>query len=333
MAKKKNHSSAPTNTESTGKGFATNAFSSLKTLQEIRKNDEEEKRAQRAKEEAEAEARRKSREREEAEAKRSLRFTDEDLHDTSGMTDEEIFAASMSALDGAQIYDKKFNAKELPPSPKSPLHDEEPHLTLSDEEKEFAIFTQEMAISNVQRLTKPSKPIHKTRNKGKYLQTAQALVEKDVVTIDARPNIQESGMKTDFIAPTVAVTQIEKGTDILEEPDIEDSITTTQKQLLRDVKRHEARYGLILSLRLRGLTLNAAMSRLETFIDACQNDRKPYALIICGKGLGSEGAPVIKEGVIDKLRHDARIVEYAPVLNDDGDFGSVVVAFKAKSSS
>lgn len=207
MAKKK-QSSNEKSTLDMGKGFATNAFSGLKTLQDMRKSEDEEARAARARAEAEAQARRIAREREEAEAKRSLRFTDEDLSDKSGLSDEEIFAACMESMNGAEIYDKKFNAKEAPK--KVVKTDDEPHLTLTDEEKEFAIFTQEMAISNVQRLTKPTKPAHKVRNKGKYQQQAQALVEKEIVTVDARPAVQESGMRTAYVAPTIAVTQIEK---------------------------------------------------------------------------------------------------------------------------
>ena len=324
MAKKK-QSSNEKSTLDMGKGFATNAFSGLKTLQDMRKSEDEEARAARARAEAEAQARRIAREREEAEAKRSLRFTDEDLSDKSGLSDEEIFAACMESMNGAEIYDKKFNAKEAPK--KVVKTDDEPHLTLTDEEKEFAIFTQEMAISNVKRLTKPTKPAHKVRNKGKYQQQAQALVEKEIVTVDARPAVQESGMRTAYVAPTIAVTQIEKGADVVEEPDVVESMTKNQKQLIHNVKRYEARYGMVIALRLRGLALNAALSRFDSFVDACIADKKPFALVICGKGIGSDGAPVIKEGVIARCKRDSRIVEYAPVINEDGDFGSLYVAF------
>ena len=197
----------------------------------------------------------------------------------------------------------------------------------TDEEKEFAIFTQEMAISNVQRLTKPTKPAHKVRNKGKYQQQAQALVEKEIITINTHPTVQESGMRTAYVAPTIAVTQIEKGADVVEEPDVVESMTKNQKQLIHNVKRYEARYGMVIALRLRGLALNAALSRFDSFVDACIADKKPFALVICGKGIGSDGAPVIKEGVIARCKRDSRIVEYAPVINEDGDFGSLYVAF------
>ncbi len=332
MAKKKASASEKTGLDM-GKGFATNAFSGLKTLQAMRKSEDEDKRAAREIEEARARARASARAREESEAKRPLRFAEEDLTDASGLSDEEIFAACMAQMDGADIYDKKFSAKETPKTPASHQDGDMPHLSLSDEEKEFAIFTQEMAISNVQRLTKPAKPAHKTRNKGKYLQKAEDLAEKDIVKIDARPAVAESGMRTTYVAPAVAVTQIEKGCDVVEEPDLAAGMTARQKQLLHSVKRHEVRCGPAIALRLRGLALNAALSRFDAFIDACIAEKKPYALIICGKGLGSDGAPVIKEGVIARCKSDPRIAEYAPAVNGDGDFGSLYVALCVSGQS
>ena len=137
-----------------------------------------------------------------------------------------------------------------------------------------------------------------------------------------------SGMKSDFIEPSVTVTQVEKGDNIIERPDMDDAMTASQKQLLRDVRRYESRYGIVITLKLRGMTLNAAMSRLDEFITSCIHEKKAYALVVCGKGLGSAGEPVIKNRTIEFLRSDKRVVEYAPVLNTDGDFGSVYLSFR-----
>lgn len=326
MAKKKiqNRTDVESGSLDLSKGFGGGAFDSLKTLQNIRKTETEEKAAAAQMAAQEAARRREEKAREEASLKRDLRFTEEDLNDRSGMTDDEIFEAFMRDDRPLDVYEHKFAAKEKPKPPQEPEH-----LTMSDEEKEFAIFTQEMAISNVRRLQTPTKPVHKVRNKGKY-KTAQALLEHDVVSVHAAPQKEDAGMHTNYVAPTVTVTQADKGDDIVEHPDIQDAITLQQRALLREVKRHEARYGLVVSLKLRGLTLNAAMSRLDAFIDDCIAARKTYGLIICGKGLGSAGVPVIKEATTTRLRNDDRISEYVPVINDDGDFGSIYVSFKLK---
>lgn len=305
------------------KGFSNGAFSSLKSLQENQKKEAEARSQAQLKKEAEERVRKEARAREEAQARRDLRFTEEDLHDRSNLSDAEIFAASMMELEGVDIYQAKFNVKD---TPKKAAPQEEKPLTLSDDEREFAIFTQEMAISNVKRMTPPPKPVHKTRNKGKYLQNAAALETLEPVNVSQ--DTPEPGMRTDYIEPSVAVTQIEKGDDLIERPDMNEAMTKAQKQLLHDVKRHEARYGIVITLKLRGMTLNAAISRLDEFIGACIREKKAYALIVCGKGLGSEGDPVIKNYTLDIVRNDKRIIEYAPVLNADGDFGSLYVSFR-----
>lgn len=306
--------------------FSTDAFASLKSLQARHKADTEEQREAESRRVAEAREKEAARAREEAASARDFRFTEADLMDKSGLSDEEIFEASMAAMNGVDIYESKFNARELPP--KKAKEPEKAPLTMTDEEREFAIFTQEMAISNVKRLSGPVKQPHKTRNKRKYAQTADALENFSPVNVELGGAQTTPGMKTDFIAPEVAITQVEKGDDIIERPGMSDAMTNAQKQLLRDIKRYEARYGIIITLKLRGMTLNAAMSRLDDFISACIQDKKPYALIICGKGIHSDSTPVIKEGTLDALRSDKRIVEYAPVLNADGDFGSIYVSFK-----
>ena len=124
------------------------------------------------------------------------------------------------------------------------------------------------------------------------------------------------------------VVELEKGEDITQHPDVVDTITASQKKLLKTIKHYESRYGMLMTLHLRGLTLNAAISRLNDFIDACIREKRPYALIVCGKGIHSTDKPVIKEYTIDILRNDSRVTEYAPVINEDGDFGSIYAAFK-----
>lgn len=321
MAKKKQRNSEETLSLDMSKGFSTGAFSSLKSLQDIRKSEEEDRKEAAAQREAQERARREAQKIQ----IRDFRFTEDDLNDSSDMSDAEIFEASMKEMDkGVDVYQSKFNVKEKPKTQAS--KDDPAPLTMSDEEREFALFTQEMAISNVKRLAAPQKPVHKVRNKGKYAQKAEDLESLQPVSVDN--TVQEPGMRTDYVAPTVAVTQVEKGDNLIERPDMDDAMTASQKQLLHDIKRYESRYGIVITLKLRGMTLNAALSRLDDFISACIRDKKPYALIICGKGLGSAGEPVIKNNTIDILRSDKRIIEYAPVLNADGDFGSIYISLR-----
>ena len=309
------------------KNFGGGAFQTLKTLQD-RHRELDDAKAQEQRRQDEENARKQQ---ERLRETRDLRFTEDDLFG-SDLSDEEIFAASMRAMDSQplDLYQSKFNAREHVPKPSQ--KPEPAPLTMTDEEREFAIFTQEMALANVQRLVSPPKK-SKNRTKKSVAQNsdqASEMIELSSVKIDPVP--VEPGMKTDFLAHDVAVTQVEKGGDITQNPEPADTMTAAQKKLLKDVHHYESRYGMLMTLRLRGLTLNAAISRLDDFIAACIRERRPYAHIICGKGIHSADRPVIKEYTIDILRNDARVTEYAPILDEDGDFGALYAAFKLKNS-
>lgn len=320
-------------TQTSSKAFSTDAFSTLKELQNKLKLES----AQKAENERQAAIQKAKRDAEILRETRDLRFTDNDLLDDN-MSDEEIFAASMREMESQSLdlYQSKFNTKE---QPKKQKKEESPILSMTDDEREFAIFTQEMAISKVERLVAKQKPVHKVRNKKKYDANGKIIQNDELenteeTSLDAYSPVDISapkpqpGMKTQYITPTTSVTQIEKGADITQQPDVADSVTTSQKKLLKTIKHYESRYGMLMTLHLRGLALNAAISRLNDFIDACIREKRPYALIVCGKGLNSADKPVIKEYTIDILRNDNRVTEYVPVINEDGDFGSVYAAFK-----
>lgn len=332
MAKKSRspqNNSPVSNSLDLSKGFSTSAFASLKSLQDIRKAEAEDRKladAQKERERIEAAkaaqiAAKRERDIENATGHGAYaRFTEEDLGDTSNMSDQEIFLASMAAMDGADLYQEKFNKKEKPVDKKK----DEPVLTMTEEEREFAIFTQEMAITQVRRLD--DRPGKKKKNRVPVQPVPQTLTP----TFSAAPAETDNVMKTQYVAPTVTVTQSIKGNDVLDKSPEENpnDLTPVQKKYLKDINRYQERFGSVITLKLRGLALSAATQRLDDYLDACTRDKAPYGLIICGKGLGSLFEPVIKNMTISRLKADDRIVEYIPVINEDGDFGSLYVVFK-----
>lgn len=335
MAKKnhKNHFQTQTdNSLDLSKGFSTNAFSSLKSLQEIRKAEAEDKKLEEAKksqerllaQKAAQKAAKRQSELENATGRGPyMRFTEEDLQDDTGLSDEAIFAASMAAMDHADLYHEKFNKKEDLSSKCQKQH--EPALTMTEEEKEFAIFTQEMAITQVRRLDSGT-------SKKKNRLCFKAVPKTLTPALDASRTETQSGMKTNYITPTVTVTQAIKGEDILPShgtSTADDPLTPSQRKCLKEINRYQERFGAVITLKLRGLVLSAAVHRLNDFLDACERSQERYALIICGKGLGSRDAPVIKNTTLEMLRADDRIAEYIPVINEDQDFGSLYVVFRA----
>ncbi len=308
------------------KGFGNGAFASLKSLQEVRKAEAEDKAlAQKQLEQARLEAQKAAQKAAELEWQyenatgrgKYTRFTEEDLTDTSNMSDMEIFEASMKKLDQADLYTEKFNKKEAPKK----VVEAEHQVTMTEEEKEFALFTQEMAITQVQRLQKPGKKAKQT-----------PVPERLNPNINAAPSERPANTRTDFVTPVVTVTQSVKGPDALAETQDQpqDPLTENQHHYLKEIHRYQERFGGIITLKLRGYALEAAMRRLNDFIDACCCEKRQYGLVICGKGLGSQGEPVIKLETIARCKADDRIVEYVPVLNEDGDFGSLYIVFKTK---
>ncbi len=330
---KKNKNPQPafsSNSLDMSKGFSTGAFDSLKSLQEIRKAEAEDRKiADAAKEQARLEAERqaakaakRARDIENATGKGAYnRFTEEDLQSNSNLSDEEIFLASMASMDGADLYQEKFNKKEKPVVKKK---DDEPVLTMTEEEREFAIFTQEMAFTQVKRLD--DIPGKKKKNRITFEPVPKTLTP----TLSAAPSTADNAMKTQYVAPSVTVTQAIKGDDVLASAQEEKSnaLTTAQQKCLKEINRYQERFGSVITLKLRGLALSAATQRLDDFLKACIRDKAQYGLIICGKGLGSQGEPVIKNTTLARLKEDDHVSEYVPVLNEDGDFGSLYVVFK-----
>lgn len=156
MAKKsKRHggSKLPPKTSQDPKGLNTNAFAvlpglfgeasqeeieaySLKTVVALARVDANIK-AQQAQEKAQ-----------------SSRLHEPDVDDMSGMSDLDIFLQSVSDIDRTDVLNRKFSEKSAPIAQDKAEHQD--RLSMTAEEREFALFTQEMALSNVKPIEAPT---------------------------------------------------------------------------------------------------------------------------------------------------------------------------------
>jgi DNA-nicking Smr family endonuclease len=84
------------------------------------------------------------------------------------------------------------------------------------------------------------------------------------------------------------------------------------------------------TLKLRGFQQGEALRKLSEFIEAAADKDHSYARIVPGRGLRSDGEPVLKPAVLKWLESSglAYIRGYAPELLDNGDYGSIVVEFR-----
>jgi len=314
---------------SSEKAFTTNAFAGLGALREIRKSDaqdrEEAHQARRAQLPSEKPAHKPA---QAVPAGRTERLTMADLLDTSNLSDAEIFAESMGALDGVDLYQEKFNKGDVA---KEKMPEDGGVLTMSEEEREFALFTQEMALSKVRRIGSPQPTARRQRARHQREGADPSSLETlEAAQVHAAPSVHLSHMHTQYVDEQVTVTQVSKGDDVLVGGEGGMVLSASQSRLMRDINRYQERYGAVMTLKLRGLAHDAAMVRLDDFLTAAFHAKCAYGLIICGKGLGSPGQPVVKHGVMAQLHGDDRVLEYVPVLDDDGDFGAVYVALKKK---
>lgn len=82
-------------------------------------------------------------------------------------------------------------------------------------------------------------------------------------------------------------------------------------------------------LNLRGERLADALDRLRTFLRQSLESGDRYVRIVHGRGLRSDGAPVLKPAVLEWIEEHAaaHINGYVPERNITGDYGSIIVEF------
>jgi DNA-nicking Smr family endonuclease len=82
-------------------------------------------------------------------------------------------------------------------------------------------------------------------------------------------------------------------------------------------------------LNVRGATVDEALDRLDAFVDRCWREGDRFARIVPGRGLRSEGSPVLKPAVLTWLEEEGnRYLEgYIPERSIEGDYGSLIVEF------
>lgn len=89
------------------------------------------------------------------------------------------------------------------------------------------------------------------------------------------------------------------------------------------------------SVNLRHLGRELALRHLEFFVHACRSQRVTHCRVIPGKGVESRGEPVLKRAVLEWCRGPGRghVLEWAPELDQHGEYGSVVLRLSAPRSS
>jgi DNA-nicking Smr family endonuclease len=101
-------------------------------------------------------------------------------------------------------------------------------------------------------------------------------------------------------------------------------LTPAQRELL---SRATGRY--LPTLHLRRLSRASALLQLRTFVLAFRTRGHRHVRIVCGKGISSAAEPVLKPEVLRWCDTSGSVLGFAPELDPDGDFGSLILELRS----
>jgi DNA-nicking Smr family endonuclease len=97
-----------------------------------------------------------------------------------------------------------------------------------------------------------------------------------------------------------------------------------QKNTMKNLKR--GRYKAHAEIDLHGCTRREAIHYLQTFLDGCRAEQLGCVRVVTGKGRSSPGnRSVIREAILDSLRHQPRVLAYSSAPPSDGGSGAFYV--------
>ena len=109
--------------------------------------------------------------------------------------------------------------------------------------------------------------------------------------------------------------------------EIEDDAAFLRPGLPREILRKLKRTHWVIqdTLDLHGLTGDEAVAETAVFLAGCRREGRRCVRIVHGKGLRSEGAPVLKVLVDRVLRHRGDVLAFASAPPNQGGSGAVLV--------
>lgn len=109
-------------------------------------------------------------------------------------------------------------------------------------------------------------------------------------------------------------------------------LVAAQKELYERYKKRERRHE-VFELNVRGDSVEDALRNVELFVHKNWKEDRHFVRIIHGRGLQSDGEPVLKPAILHWLEGPGfRYVRgYVPEVTDSGDYGSLIVELERKS--
>jgi DNA-nicking Smr family endonuclease len=251
------------------------------------------------------------------------------------LSDAELFERSVREMNPEDIYRGKFmgegpkldadeDAAEVserrpdePETPDAPTEEEAP----SDEEaareaigeaRDIRLFEQ--AVGSVDKVMRSDK----------YRRPSMPDPAEDAARRTAHQNGYRSDSPESMITPPLPKSG--EGLNRV------GPLDAAQRDLHRRYEKRERQYQ-VKEINVRGDSVEDALRQVELFVHQQWKDDARFVRIIHGRGLQSDGAPVLKPAILHWLEGPGfRYVRgYVPEVNGAGDYGSLIVELERKS--
>lgn len=246
------------------------------------------------------------------------------------LSDEELFAKAVEELAPEDVYRGKFHGQgpefseqERPGTPSGQGSPERQQGETSDEQPvddEQARRDLDM-LREMRQFEKAVGPVDKRIHDGKYRRKGAPDPKKDA----------ERALSFRSDSPDMLTPALPKSGDGLNNVG---PLDTSQKEMLDRYKKRSRRHD-VPERNFRGDSVEDALRQLELFVHQHWKDGARFVRVIHGRGLQSDGDPVLKPAILRWLEGPGfRYVRgYVPEVNSAGDYGSLIVELEKKQKS
>lgn len=258
---------------------------------------------------------------------------EEEEEEAAPLSDAELFEQAIGQIAPEDIYRGKFAGQGPRLAPARSPAEREARASLSKEDKARARQADEQADQQAREAVGQAREM---RLFEKTVGKVEKLARADKYRRPAMPDPAEDAARR-----TAPAAYSSEPPDALLTPPLPKSgqglhevgaFNPAQRDLHARYKKR-ARHHEIPEINLRGDSVEDALRQVELFMHQQCKDQRQFVRIIHGRGLKSDGDPVIKPAILHWLEGPGfRYVRgYVPERNSAGDYGSLIVELERKS--
>jgi DNA-nicking Smr family endonuclease len=238
------------------------------------------------------------------------------------ISERDLFEKTVDELQPGDVYTGKFLGRgpELPPAPDEiDTNDAEPASETEQISEDAARESVAKRRENLQFERAVGPVDQKNKRRQKYRKQNRPAPKDHVQQITS----YRSDSPDDMITPPLP-----KAGDGLNQVG---PLEGAQKEMIARYKKRSRRHD-VPEINVRGDTVDDTLRQIELFVHQQWKEKARFVRIIHGRGLQSDGDPVLKPAVLRWLEGPGYryIKGYVPELNSVGDYGSVIAQLEPK---